>query len=215
MDNHKLNQILKDLPRLERSADYWAQFPGKVMEEIRRRGIHPGRAATATDQHPRPGFEAGLWLRGLFQMPAVRLSCGALVLILVFALGFWRGRHTPLRDKEFVAAQRYFGEVESLFPNQVRSISFDPNGAQLSLSEKADVPISQPLFLRICGPSGCRSFVTFSGQSIQVLGHTFEVLADRQGAVIVVGDQRVWSSAEPRETLGEYRVEARPLPARS
>jgi hypothetical protein len=83
------------------------------------------------------------------------------------------------------------------------------------LADRPNVPASPPVYVKICGPKGCQRFVTFSGQQIRVNGDVFEVLVDRQGDVLLVGAQWVWSSSEPAVKSSRYRIEARPLPATS
>jgi hypothetical protein len=102
-----------------------------------------------------------------------------------------------------------------LFPNQLQALVLDAAGAHLVLAEQADVPASPPLYVKITGPKGAQRFVTFSGQRIRVNGDSFEVLVGRQGEVLLVGKQSVWSSSEPGVKAGPYRIEARPLPANS
>ena len=88
---------------------------------------------------------------------------------------------------------------------------FEESGPRLVLSEKPDVPASPPVFVRICAKTGCRSFITFSGQRVRMNGDEFEILADAQGGVIVVGGQAVWSSAGARSTRLPYRIQAQRL----
>jgi hypothetical protein len=107
-------------------------------------------------------------------------------------------------------AQKYFHEIEGLFPNQLQAIVLDQTGARLVLSPAADVPRSPPLYLRICGPDGCQRFVTFSGQQIRVNGEACEVLVDRRGRVLLVGRDTVWSGSDPSGKTGPYRIERPP-----
>jgi hypothetical protein len=108
-------------------------------------------------------------------------------------------------------ARKCFQEIQPLFPHQLQAIVFDRQGARLVLAETADVPVSPPLYLKICGPKGCQQFVTFSGQQIRVNGEVCDVLLDSQGNVLVVGGQLVWSSSKPAGKAGSYRIEAKLL----
>jgi hypothetical protein len=98
-----------------------------------------------------------------------------------------------------------------MFPQQIRSIAFDQQGARLTLAETADVPVSPALYVRIIGPGGCENFVTFSGQQIRVNGDVFEVLVDRRGGILLVGEEVVWSSAMGKAEAGIYRIAAKRL----
>jgi hypothetical protein len=135
----------------------------------------------------------------------------AVCVLLGFALGFWQGYHSALPEPQLAQARKCFQEIEGLFPNQVRAIVFDQQHSRLVLSEQADVPTSPPLYVKICGPHGCVSYVTFSGQQIRVNGDVFEVLVDRQGGVLLVGRDMVWSSDRAQARSGPYRIEAKPL----
>ncbi|HYL94503.1 MAG TPA: hypothetical protein VET69_01770 [Terriglobales bacterium] len=142
------------------------------------------------------------------------VGAAAACLLLGFLVGTRTARHTSA-DPQFAEARKCFNEIAPLFPNQVQTIVFDAAGAHLVLAEQADVPASPPLYVKITGPKGEQRFVTFSGQRIRVNGDSFEVLVDRQGEVLLVGKQSVWSSSDPRAKAGPYRIEARPLPTNS
>jgi hypothetical protein len=94
-----------------------------------------------------------------------------------------------------------------MFPNQVRAIVFTKDGAQLLLSEKADVPASSPVWLKVCDAKGCESVVTFSGQRVPVKGELCDVLVDSKQNVLVVGQKQYWPGGMPEKT----RVEAQTL----
>jgi hypothetical protein len=65
--------------------------------------------------------------------------------------------------------------------------------------------------LKLCDTKGCKRFITFSGQQIKVNGESFEVLVDRQGEVLLVGDAKVWKSSKDVSSFGSYKVVAFPL----
>jgi hypothetical protein len=99
-----------------------------------------------------------------------------------------------------------------MFPNQIRAIVQDEDGGvKLVLSDTGDVPASAPLYVRISDGKRWSSFVTFSGQEIQVGGQKITVLADARGGVILAGNQFVWSSSEPGSAAGHLKIEARNL----
>src|SRR5205807_3264137 len=108
-------------------------------------------------------------------------------------------------------AAKYIREIEALFPNQLQAIVLDQKGARLLLADHSNVPASPPLYLKICGPYGCQRFVTFSGQQIRINDDLCDVLIDRQGNVLLVGRELLWSSSEPAGKARPYRIEAKPL----
>ena len=100
----------------------------------------------------------------------------------------------------------------ALFPNQIRALVQDDGGeVKLVLSDTGDVPASPPLYVRISDGKHSSSFVTFSGQEIQVAGQNITVLADARGGIILAGSQFVWSSRERTSAAGHLKIEARNL----
>lgn len=138
-----------------------------------------------------------------------------LACVAVLIYHFSRTEQPLLTQDQVALAAKVFREIQPLFPNQIREISFDGSGAHLVLADQPDVPTSQPFFVKFCEGNRCRNFITFSGQEIRLDGQTFQVLVDRQGAVMVMGERWVWSSSTPGEKPGRYRIAAGPLPTTS
>ena len=144
-----------------------------------------------------------------WSLTAVFLGTAAACLLVALGLGIWsNGRN---RSGESLAQiRKYYSEIESLFPNQLKAIVFDRQGAHLLLAEESNLPKSAALYVKICSRSDCRSFVTFSGQRIRFGSDTFDVLVDRQGDVLLAGEKMVWS-ADSSAGQTDYRIEAKPL----
>lgn len=192
MNNPELDSILKSAQPPEPPPGYWDAFPRKVTTKLHWKGESVTR--------PRPGnrFRALAWGLGL-----------ATACVLVgFVIGFRRGHAAALNDPQVADAQKYFQEIEGLFPHQVRAIVFDSNSAKMVLADQPDVPDSTPFYLNITGPDGNRHVITFSGQQVELNGEPCEVLADAHDHVIVVGSHHIWSEAD---ASGAYRLTARPL----
>ncbi|MGN6555170.1 MAG: hypothetical protein ACTHLW_15800 [Verrucomicrobiota bacterium] len=207
MKNQELEQMLKIARLPEREESYWVRFPGQVMTKIQER-------AAGVRSLPRRHSLAPLFatlLGGLRLKPVFALALAGVCVGLGFVFGLWTANHSSENATQLAVVRKYYQELEALFPNQIRAVIFDAHGARLELAERADVPVSPPLFLRIGGPQGCQEFVTFSGQSIRIHGESCEVLLDQRGDVLLVGERSVWSSSEPRGKAGAYRVEAGPL----
>jgi hypothetical protein len=128
-------------------------------------------------------------------------------------VGFWRGKESGLNTQQLAEARKYYHEIEGLFPNQVKAIVFDQKGAHLVLSESPNVPNSPPLLVKICGPEGCKGFITFSGQNIQANGETYQVLATTDGQVMLVGKTSVWAGNDTANLAQSLKIEAKPLEA--
>lgn len=194
MTNDELNKMLNASKVPERNHDYWADFPKDVSRAIARADrsslIDPGSVRSFNTS----------WAFGL----------AAACIIVAFAFGFWRGQRSNSRENDLVVIQKYYHEIESLFPNQLQAVVIDAKGPRFVLSEAANVPQSTPVIVRICEEKQCKTVVTFSGQKIQVDGATCEVLLDSQGNILLVGDEIAWSSADPRPRR-QMRLEARPM----
>ena len=207
MNNDELDKILKSARVPERAGDYWEKFPDRVMAKL-----HWRKQNAEARQLARPRSSSFRFLR----LPVFGAGLAVACIILGFGLGLRIGRQSIAPERAQLAeALKCYREIAGLFPNQIQSIVFDQKGAHLVLAEQPNVPASTPLYVKICGPAGCQRFVTFSGQQIRVNGDTFDVLVDRRGDVMVVGEQSVWSSSEPLHSVDGYRIEARPLPAQS
>jgi hypothetical protein len=199
MNNAELEKLLKTAATPACEAGYWEQFPKKITANIHWQKQRGATFDAEDFSNRKPGLL--LWTAGLAS------AC----IILGFAVVFWHGQASSETARQVAAAKRYFQEIAPLFPNQVRAIVFSQQGAQLVLAEKADVPDSPPLFVKVCGPLGCQSFVTFSGQQIRVNGEVCDVLADVRGGVMLVGSKFFWASAQPELAANHLRIEAQAL----
>jgi hypothetical protein len=207
MNNRELERLLKSAPTPQRPEEYWSQFPPRVMAKIHWR--------EAENRNAPPETVGTRWNASLPRLAALGFGLAAVCILLGFVLGSWHGRRGLTDAQELAQARKCYREIAGLFPNQLQGLVFDQQGAQLVLAERPDVPASPPLYVKICGPAGCKSFVTFSGQQIRVNGDVFEVLVDHQGDVLVVGRDSAWSSEHSAANSGRYRIEAKPLEAAS
>ena len=218
MKDNELNEVLKRAAVPERGMEYWERFPSRVMTELERRRQHTraessADALVATVAHGGTAWTWSAAFRTLVSKPALALGVAAICLVLAVVLGSWEGHRSPGKDPQLAEARKYFHELEALFPNQLQAIVFDQQGTHLMLAPEPNLPASPPLYLKVCGPKGCQRFVTFSGQQIPVNGDVCDVLVDRQGHVLVVGRETLWSDAKGAARSGPYQVEARALEA--
>jgi hypothetical protein len=200
MNNDELNRILKRLPVPERTGDFWEEFPRRISARLH------------WDQARAQAFPER---RRFAPWYASALAAGLATLCLLLVVLSRKGSHDLANAEQLTASRIYFHQLEGLFPNQIRAIVFDRQGPHLVLADKPDVAASPPLYVRICGPGGCQSFVTFSGQQIRVNGTDCDVLVDHRGDVLLVGREWQWSSAAAAGGHSPYRIEAKPLEARS
>jgi hypothetical protein len=183
----KLDDLLKTVRVPERSPGYWENFPKRLTAKLA-----AGARASATVAQP----HAWAW----------RVAV-ATILAFAFGVGLWVIARRPTEPNY----AKLYREIEAMFPNQVRAIAVDQQGVRLDLADKPDVPASSPLLVNVCRDRQCRAFITFSGQQIRVNGERWDVLANGQGEVFVVGKRSVWSSEEPKQRVGAYRINVQPL----
>ena len=213
MKDTELQQLLKIAPVPERPTDYWENFPKRVFARIRSPLGAPASLPANSLSKNRAGRDAGAPRFALRRLLAPGLGFAVICLAIGITLPLWQSRRSTATTsaRQLQEAQKYFHEIEGLFPNQLQAIVLDQTGARLVLSPAADVPRSPPLYLRICGPEGCQRFVTFSGQQIRVHGETCEVLVDRRGQIMLVGPKLFWSGSDPMAKGDRYQIEAATL----
>jgi hypothetical protein len=193
MNNQDLEKKLKGAPGPALESEYLEDFSRIVSAKIR--SAPPRR---------RPPVA---WLPRLAWSGGIALAC----LLVGFAVGHWRGRMEVASSGELLENTKLIRETLAMFPNQVRAIVQDDQGMRLVLSQEPDVPVSAPLFVRICDGKHCSSLVTFSGQEIQVAGQKLTVLSDANGGVIIVGNDFAWSSSEPFYAKSGLKIQAKSL----
>ena len=199
MIDSELDKLLKSASVPARPADFWEDFPRQVRLAL-------GHSARDSAPWERQGSRHLTPMRWAFAAAVV----GVCILISL-GIGFWRREPLAPTASELVTARIYLREMEGLFPSQVKAIVFEPSGPRLELAERADVSPALPVLVRICGPDGCRSFLTFSGQRIRLDGDWLDVLVDARGHVLVVGAKLAWTSGDAAARIGAYRFAARAL----
>ncbi|MFT3990078.1 MAG: hypothetical protein QM680_01590 [Luteolibacter sp.] len=118
---------------------------------------------------------------------------------------------TPASARQEDAAAVILREVTALYPNQVIAITRNTRGLQLTLADQPNVVAGKPLALKICEPHGCEEIITFSGQRIEIAGHTVQVRTENNGRVILDGDRFFWSN-DPHEAASPgLHIESRTL----
>lgn len=113
----------------------------------------------------------------------------------------------PVRQED--AATVILREFSALYPNQVKAIVQNDHGIELTLADKPDVAPAQALVLKICDPRSCREIITFSGQNIEIAGHSVTVRAETGGRVVLDGEQFLWSSDLKKQSEPGIHIESR------
>ena len=193
MNDFDLEKKLKAVQVPARDEDYWKSFPRSVMAKLR-----APLAVPPIEYHWRPRLAWGT---------GIAFAC----LIIGFAIGHWHGQVERNDSLALLQSEKVLREVLTLFPNRVRAIVQDEHGLQLVLSDQPDVPISTPLWVKICDGKQCTSLVTFSGQELEIAGQKITVLADAQGGIILEGSRFVWSDSTRTVAPGNLKIEAKRL----
>ncbi len=199
MTDSELDKKLNAARTPKLAADYTADFPRAVFAKARATPISKNSTRYSSAPHWWPGL---VWSAGF----------ALFFLIAGFGLGHWRGKSDVAAPaNELLANVKMIKETLALFPNRVSAIVQNGHDVQLVLADRADVPDSPPLFVKICDGKKCSSLVTFSGQEIEIAGQKITVLADANGGIILEGKQFVWSSAGENILSTGLKIEARSL----
>jgi hypothetical protein len=177
MNNSELDSVLKKARMPQPSEEFWELFPRQVARRLNHSMAHNDRI-------------------GLRWFPKLTWGFSTVICILLaFAIGHWHGQlETKAITSGYILQNpKFIRETLAMFPNQVRAIVQDKRGLNLVLSENDDVPVSPPIYIRVCDGKNCASYVTFSGQEIQIAGQELTVLSDAHGGIIIAGDKFLWS----------------------
>jgi hypothetical protein len=193
MNKPELDSILIKARTPERPEEFWEEFPQQVA-----RGLN---------QIPTENYRPR---RNWFP----RLAWGfatAICVLAAFAIGHWRGQMEAKASTDVLANATVVRETLAMFPNRVRAITEDEQGLKLVLSDSDDVPASTPIYIHICDGKHCSSFVTFSGQEIQIAGQKMTVLSDAHGGIILTGNEFLWSDTEQTSANNRLKISAKNL----
>jgi hypothetical protein len=83
-------------------------------------------------------------------------------------------------------------EVSALFPGQIRAIHRDGTGLHLTLSESPDVDSTMAVVIEIGDNGDSRQIITFSGQTIEIMGRSVTVDADPNRGILLNGQDIEW-----------------------
>jgi len=194
MNNSELEQKLKAAQGPALDAGYQAAFPQHVLANLR------------STSRPSAPVQARFFWRPRLAWALAVASC----ILVAFLAGRWHGRLEAGQD--VLADAKVIQQTLAMFPNRVRAIVRDERGINLVLSDKEDVPVSTPIYVRICDGKNCSSLVTFSGQEIQVAGQKVTVLSEAHGGIILEGNRFVWSSGGGGQLKRGMKIEAKVMP---
>jgi hypothetical protein len=196
MTDAELEQKLRAVRPPALGPDYLEDFPRAVFARLR--SLPAATRPPARCWAPRWGWAAGL---------------AFVFLIVGFAIGRWGGRtgKAAAAPADILADAKVIRETLALFPHRVRAIVQDQQGLKLVLADQPDVPVSTPIYVRVCAGGNCASAVAFSGQEIQIAGQKLTVLSEADGGIILEGEEFVWSSGKRSYGKSNLKIEARNL----
>ena len=197
MKKSELDSILKQARLPEIPEESLEMFPRRIVTRLKH-----DEPSIRAPQNVLPLLRRLAWAFGL-------VAC----IVIAFAISLKHGgiKTETVSPNDALADIKVIRETLALFPNRVRAIVQDERGLHLVLSDTDDVPASPPLYVSICDGKKCSSFVTFSGQEIQVAGQKVTVLADTHGGIILAGNQFVWSNMERTDAGNHLKIEAKDL----
>jgi hypothetical protein len=192
MTDPQLEILLNRAPAPERTPDYWKEFPGQVVARLHETSKQRERRSPERRWAPRLAWGG-----------AIAFAC----LVLGFVFGHWHAATPKSASNALLQNETMVREILTMFPNRVRAIVQTAQGVQLVLSEKPDVPVSTPIWIKVGGQVA----VTFSGQEIQIGGEQMTVLSDSQGGIILMAKQLIWSSTAPGQGANRLKIQAKSL----
>jgi hypothetical protein len=194
MKKPELDSLLRRARLPEPSEESLEMLPRRIVARLKRNDLPPRRAQK---------FLAAIgWAFGL-----------VICVILVIILNHRPAQKEAIPSKDVLANAKVIRETLAMFPNRVRAIVEDERGTSLILSQTDDIPASTPLYVHICDGQHCSSFVTFSGQEIQVAGQKMTALSEADGGIILTGNQFVWSNNGRTYANNHLKIEAKNLGA--
>jgi hypothetical protein len=204
VSDSKLNGLLRRLTVPERSEMEWKEAAEKTMRKIagvcHSRGPFGELPPVSSQYRVSASWRLARWTAG------VATAC----VIVGFILGQWHGRRGVRRD-EVAEARKLFSELNVIFPDQVKAVVLDGSSPRLTVADAPQPNRGIPLFVRVCGRSGCQRIITFSGERVRLNGGDCDVLLDAAGNIIIIGERFVWSSAGQNSRNNGYRIQAAPL----
>jgi len=198
MKDADLNKLLRSVHPPERSPEEQAGFPQEVVRKLSR------------PVHQQPAAE-----RPVAKFPVWALGFATACLVLGFIMGRFPDKPVapPLATVKTPDYAKLFKEVASLFPDRLRGVVVRNGELELVLADQPELPATNPLLVEICQNGRCRIVITFSGQKLEVDGHSIEVLTGANDRVIVLADNQVWTSQNPKEIVDGFRINAQFLHA--
>ena len=102
-------------------------------------------------------------------------------------------------------------EISTLFPNQINSIQRDADGMKLLLADTPGVDTTNAVVLEIYTNGDVQQIITYSGQTIKLLGRDVTIRVNGDGGILLKGQGIEWVSTKPTAPLPEVKIRARQI----
>jgi len=97
-------------------------------------------------------------------------------------------------------------EVSAVFPGQIRAIHRDETGLHLTLSETPNVDSTMAIVIDIGDNGESREIITFSGQTIEIMGQSVTIHADPERGILLNGQGIEWWNSQHASHLSIRRL---------
>ncbi len=114
------------------------------------------------------------------------LAAAACVLFALIL--FFKPRTTPDQHVAAPTEDKYaliLREVSALFPQQIKAIVSDGSDLQIALADQPYTNSEQAVVIEICEKGGCKTVITYVGQTFEIGKHRVTVSTDDNGSIVV------------------------------
>jgi hypothetical protein len=202
MKPHPLDSLLRSVPE--------PIVPEESREAFAQKVLHRLRSAPESGRNDHPA--ARLPWNPFRNLASGFATASALAIVgwgVHVGTSGWGGDTGMAFDPAETRAYReVWKEFATLFPNQVRAVTFGPEGPRVILSDRPDLPETPGILVRLCSRDGCRTALTVSGQSVELGTQRLEVLGTARGEVFVTFDDSVWPLDRHSHRLSALNLES-------
>jgi len=135
-------------------------------------------------------------------------ACVALALFLVQQAGP-SAKPAPKVTLDDDSAAIILKEISAVFPGQIQSILRDESGLQLSLADAPRADPGQAVVLEIQRNGDSREIISFSGQTVEIMGRKVTIHTSADGHIHLKGPGMEWLSERPKRPLPDLKIRAR------
>lgn len=197
-----------------------ALHPPAASETARARALHRASLALAAARGAPASDVSTAMIQRRFRFALPAFVCLAAVAAVLLGFGL---RTSPRADvaPDFAAeSRRMLSELDQLFPGQLNAVIEREGVLQLDLaSETSAAPMGvfedQVILVELTRDGRRLRILASSGRTVRLeldgVSLRLDPLLTSTGDVLLAGDDFVWSSARPADSLAGWQIAARPL----